>query len=102
MLDCLVAGDANIDLLVEGVIALEPGTEKLATNLNLVLGGSSAITAFNLSRLGARVAFVGVLGQDSFGQFVAEKLAAGGVDVTGIRRDRPRKNGHDHLAQPRR
>ena len=53
--DCLVAGDANIDLLVEGVSTLQIGTEKLASDLNLVLGGSSAITAFNLSSLGARV-----------------------------------------------
>ena len=82
--DCLVAGDANIDILVEGVTALEVGAEKLATDLNLVLGGSSSITAFNLSRLGARVTFAGVIGEDSFGQLVREKLVGAQVDVTGL------------------
>jgi sugar/nucleoside kinase (ribokinase family) len=91
--DCLVAGDANVDLLVEGVIALEIGTERLASDMNLVLGGSSAITAFNLSRLGAKVCFAGVLGQDAFGHFVEEKLTSGGVDLRGLRRTNEAKTG---------
>jgi sugar/nucleoside kinase (ribokinase family) len=93
MFDCLVAGDANVDLLVDGVIALEPGTEKLASNLNLVLGGSSAITAFNLSRLGAKVAFAGVIGYDLFGRFVEEKLLSAGVDIELLRRTDTEKTG---------
>jgi sugar/nucleoside kinase (ribokinase family) len=91
--DCLVAGDANIDLLVEGVSMLEIGTEKLASDLNLVLGGSSAITAFNLSSLGARVSFVGIIGQDLFGRFVEEKLTTGRVDLSGLLRSPDRKTG---------
>ncbi len=91
--DCLVAGDANVDLLVEGVIDLQPGTEKLASDLNLVLGGSSAITAFNLSSLGASVTFAGVIGTDLFGRFVEEKLAGGGVDLRGLRRVPDIKSG---------
>lgn len=93
MFDCLVAGDANIDLLVEGVIALEPGTEKWATDFNLVLGGSSAITAFNLSRLGASVRFTGVVGEDTFGRHVEDKLKAGGVDTNGLCRTACEKTG---------
>lgn len=91
--DCLIAGDANIDLLVEGVTDLEVGKEKLASNLSLVLGGSSGITAFNLSRLGASVRFVGVVGQDEFGRFVEERLANGGVDVSHLIRVSTRKTG---------
>ncbi len=100
MFDCLVAGDANVDLLVEGVVDVEIGTEKLATGLDLVLGGSSAITAFNLSSLGASVSFVGVIGHDLFGRFTEEKLAAGGVDLTGLCRTTEAKTGmtiwHSH------
>jgi sugar/nucleoside kinase (ribokinase family) len=91
--DCLIAGDANIDLLVEGAIDLEIGKEKLASNLSLVLGGSSGITAFNLSRLGAQVRFVGVIGEDEFGRFVEEKLASGGVDVSHLIRISTQKTG---------
>lgn len=86
MFDCLVAGDACVDLLVAGTVELEVGVEKLASSMHLVLGGSSSITAFNLSRLGASVTFASVLGDDLFGRFVAEKLAAGGVDLTYLRR----------------
>ena len=86
MFDCLVAGDANIDILVEGVLSLEVGTEKLASDLNLLLGGSSSITAFNLARLGGAVTFAGVIGKDLFGHFVEEKLTQGGVDLTGLRK----------------
>jgi sugar/nucleoside kinase (ribokinase family) len=91
--DCLVAGDANVDLLVDGVIELQPGTEKLASGLDLVLGGSSAITAFNLSSLGATVTFAGVIGADLFGRFVQDKLAGGGVDQRGLRRVPHLKSG---------
>lgn len=93
MFDCLVAGDTNVDLLVEGAAALEPGTEKLASDCNLVLGGSSSITAFNLSRLGTKVAFAGVIGHDLFGNFVEEKLVGAGVDIKFLRRTDTQKTG---------
>lgn len=85
MFDCLIAGEANVDLLVEGVLKLEVGKEKLADDLSLVLGGSSAITAFNLSQLGATVRFAAVLGQDAFGDFVSRKMQSGNVDVSAVR-----------------
>jgi len=92
-LDCLVAGDANADLLIEGIAKLEFEKEKLATDMNLVLGGSSSIFAFNLARLGAKVGFVGVVGDDFFATFVTERLRWAGVDVHALRRLRRTKTG---------
>lgn len=92
-LDCIVAGEANVDILVDGIAQLEFEKEKLATGFGLTLGGSSAITAFNLSRLGARVGFVGVVGKDLFGRFVEERLASAGIDLAALRRDRSEKTG---------
>jgi sugar/nucleoside kinase (ribokinase family) len=92
-LDCLVAGDANADLLIDGIAKLEFDKEKLATGMNLVLGGSSSIFAFNLARLGAKVGFVGVVGDDFFGTFVTERLRWAGVDVRALRRLRHAKTG---------
>jgi sugar/nucleoside kinase (ribokinase family) len=92
-LDCIVAGEANVDLLVDGIAQLEFDKEKLAKGCGLTLGGSSAITAFNLSKLGASVGFVGVVGQDLFGRFVEERLASAGIDLTALRRDRSEKTG---------
>jgi len=92
-MDCLVAGDANADLLIDGIAKLEFEKEKLATDMNLVLGGSSSIFAFNLARLGAKVGFVGVVGDDFFGTFVTERLRWAGVDVHALRRLRRTKTG---------
>lgn len=93
MIDCLVAGEANVDLLIDTLAELEPGKEKLAQDMNLVLGGSSAITAFNLAKLGTHVAFCGVVGRDMFGSFVAEALARAKVDLGGLLRSPREKTG---------
>jgi sugar/nucleoside kinase (ribokinase family) len=79
--DVLIAGDANVDLLLHNAPPLELDTEKLAKGMDLTLGGSSSITAFNLARLGTRVGFISVLGDDFFGRFVAERLRWAGVDL---------------------
>lgn len=92
-LDCLVAGEANVDLPMNGVINLSPGKEKLADQMDLVLGGSSAITAFNLSRLSARTGFAGIIGKDAFGDIVEARLRSGGVDLSGLRRHRTGQTG---------
>jgi sugar/nucleoside kinase (ribokinase family) len=79
--DVLIAGDANVDLLLHDAPPLELDTEKLAKGMDLTLGGSSSITAFNLARLGTRVGFISVLGDDFFGRFVAERLRWAGVHL---------------------
>lgn len=84
-LDVVVAGEVNVDLILREVPPLELDKEKSAKDMDLILGGSSSITAFNLSRLGARVGFVGVLGRDFFGRFCAERLKWAGVDLTHLR-----------------
>jgi len=85
-LDCLVAGEANADLLIDGIARLEFEKEKLASDMNLVLGGSSSIFAFNLARLGAKVGFAGIVGDDFFGHFVQERLKWAGVDTRTLER----------------
>ena len=92
-LDCLVAGEANADLLIDGIVRLEFEKEKLATDMRLVLGGSSSIFAFNLARLGAKVGFAGIVGDDFFGHFVVERLRWAGVDVREIRRSPRARTG---------
>jgi len=92
-LDCLVAGEANADLLIDGIARLEFEKEKLATDMNLVLGGSSSIFAFNLSRLGAKVGFAGIVGDDFFGHFVEQRLRWAGVDTSVLRRRAKVKTG---------
>lgn len=84
--DILVAGDANVDLILEDSPPLALDEEKLARGFALTLGGSSSITAFNLACLGARTGFVGVVGDDLFGRYVEERLKWAGVDVRALRK----------------
>ena len=82
--DLLVAGDAVPDVIagdVAGEIAFGQ-TETLVSRGALTVGGSSAIMACGAARLGLRVAFVGVFGDDAAGRFMLEELTARGVEVS--------------------
>src|ERR1700750_3269599 len=93
MLNCILAGDVNLDLLMDGVLTLAAGKEKRATRMNLLLGGSSSITAFNLASLGTSVGFVGIVGRDAFGDIVEHRLASAGIDLTHLRRHPTEQTG---------
>jgi sugar/nucleoside kinase (ribokinase family) len=82
--DVLAAGDLNVDLLLSGCPAPEPGKERLAAGMNYTLGGSAAIFACNLAALGARVCFAAKVGRDAPGEFCLDQLRACGVDVSGV------------------
>jgi len=85
--DVTVVGELNLDLILYGLPhELEPERELLARGLSLTLGSSSAIFAHNLSALGSRVGFISRIGDDPLGQIALERLAAGGVDVSRVRR----------------
>src|SRR6266511_883634 len=87
--DLLVLGDANPDLIVRGDVTPEFGqAEKLVDQADLVIGGSGAIAACGAARLGLRVAFAGVVGDDVFGRFMLDALAERDVDTTGVVVDR--------------
>jgi sugar/nucleoside kinase (ribokinase family) len=92
-LDCLVMGETNVDLMIAASVRLEPGKEKLANDIRLVLGGSSSITAFNLASLGTKVGFVGVIGRDAFGDFIEQRLASAGIAINGLRRHKTMRTG---------
>jgi len=80
--DVLVVGELNVDLILNSIDSFpEMGKEKLAKNMTLTLGSSSAIFASNLSALGAKVAFVGKIGNDAFGNLVKDSLSAKKVNT---------------------
>ena len=91
--DIVVAGDANVDLLLKDVPPLEAGKEKLAAGADLTLGGSSSITALVLSKLGVRVTFAGVVGDDLLGKFVEKRLRAARIGTEALRRLREARTG---------
>lgn len=94
MLDLVVLGDCNPDLVVTGAAEPEFGqVERLVDDARLVIGGSAAITACGAARLGLRTGLVGVVGADYLGRFMRESLAERGVDVTGLSVDAERPTG---------
>ena len=90
----LVAGDINVDLICSGYQTFPaPGREVLVDDFVMTLGGSSAICAMGLARLGNPVAFIGKVGADSWGDYCIETLRAAGIDVSGLARDPTLRTG---------
>jgi len=92
--DALVVGELNVDLILNKIDGFpEIGKEILAEEMTLTLGSSSAIFASNLSALGAKVAFVGKIGHDQFGELVLQSLENKGVSTEFIIQDKTLNTG---------
>jgi sugar/nucleoside kinase (ribokinase family) len=86
--DVLVIGDANPDLVLTGDVVPAFGqAETLVDVADLVLGGSAAIVACGLARLGVTTALAATIGDDLFGGFVRDALDERGVDTRWLRVD---------------
>ncbi len=93
--DVLVAGELNPDLILSDP-RLEPRfgqQEVLVESADLTIGSSSAIFACAAARLGLRVGFVGVVGDDEFGRFLCRSLRAAGIDVSAVMVDQAERTG---------
>jgi sugar/nucleoside kinase (ribokinase family) len=83
--DILVAGEINPDLILSGDVAPEFGqVEKLVDSAALTIGSSSAIFACGAGRLGLKVAFIGVCGDDVFGRFMLDEMQKRQVDIENV------------------
>lgn len=93
--DVIVVGELNPDVIVAGAPARPTfgQVERIVDAVALTIGSSSAIFACGAARLGLRVAFVGIVGDDPFGRFMLEGLAAAGIDVTACLVDPARPTG---------
>ncbi|MDT0156077.1 PfkB family carbohydrate kinase [Microbacterium sp. ARD32] len=81
----LVAGDANLDLVLRGDVRPRFGqAEQLLDGADLVLGSSAGICAAGLARLGVDTALVARVGDDLFGARTRELLTASGVDCSAV------------------
>ncbi len=84
----VVVGEANPDLVLAGDVVPRFGqAEQLLERADLVLGGSAAIAACGLARLGVPTALVAVVGADVFGEQVRAMLEDAGVDTRWLRTD---------------
>ena len=81
MLDVIACGELLIDF-----VSTESGvTLAQAPAFGKAAGGAPANVAVGVARLGYRAGFMGQVGDDDFGHFLADTLTASGVDVGGLR-----------------
>ena len=78
MTDITTIGEVLIDLTQSG--KTEQGIPRFDANP----GGAPANLAVAAAKLGAKTAFIGRVGRDSFGTFLKDCLAENGVDVSGL------------------
>ncbi len=93
MFDLLCVGEALVDFLPQ-----ERGPMRAVRHFAVTSGGAPAKVAIGASRLGARVAFAGVVGDDEFGHFLRDSLEGEGIDCAALRHTRDRKTGLSFIA----
>ena len=81
MPDIVTLGELRIDFVptVSGVTLIEAPTFKKAA------GGAAANVAAGLAKLGIPTGFMGKVGDDAFGHFLAQTLEQTGVDISALR-----------------
>jgi sugar/nucleoside kinase (ribokinase family) len=83
-IDVLVVGEINPDIVISDPdpVPRFGEVERTVSSVTMTVGSSSAIFACGAARLGLRVAFVGVVGDDAFGRFMLDAMAGRGIDVS--------------------
>jgi sugar/nucleoside kinase (ribokinase family) len=84
----VIIGELNVDLIMGGCSRWpRPDAEVSVDSCTMTLGSSSAICAVGLARLGRPVSFVGLAGQDRWGDYCLDVLQEAGVDISDVVRD---------------
>ncbi len=84
MVDVLVVGSVNQDVVVRVPRHPGPGETVLGSGMAMFDGGKGANQAVAAARLGAQVAFVGRVGADEAGAVLLAGLASEGVDTRWV------------------
>jgi ribokinase len=82
----VVVGSANMDLMLRCLHLPAAGETVLGDDFATAPGGKGANQAVAAARMGARVAFVGCVGDDSFGDVARRALEAEGIDTRHLAR----------------
>ncbi len=93
--DILVVGELNPDIVVADPdpVPVFGEVERVVRSIRMTVGSSSAIFACGAARLGLRVAFAGVVGDDAPGRYMLEELAGRGIDIAACTVDPDRPTG---------
>src|SRR5688572_17938839 len=88
-----VVGSANVDLTFRTPRLPMPGETLAGHAFHLGMGGKGANQAVAAARLGANVALIARVGNDTFGQEAISRYRAEGIDTCFIRSDASRPTG---------
>ncbi len=89
-----VIGSLNMDLIVRVPRIPKPGETILgADDLLMIPGGKGANQAYASAKLGAEVAMIGRVGDDTFGEQLINSLKKAGVDTQHITHDTDASTG---------
>ncbi len=91
--DLLCVGEALVDFLPQ-----ERGRMRDVRHFAVTSGGAPANVAIGAARLGASVAFSGVVGADEFGHLLEDSLEGEGIDCGGLRKSAAGKTGLSFIA----
>ena len=92
-MDVTVLGSFMKDLVAQAPRRPVPGETLRGTGFAEFLGGKGVNQAVAAARMGARVAMIGRVGADRYGQEFLDLLAAEGIDATHVHRDETRGTG---------
>ncbi len=94
MVRIAVIGSLNMDLVVKAPRIPKPGETILgADNLHMIPGGKGANQAYASATLGAEVAMIGRVGDDTFGEQLINSLKKAGVNIQHITHDSDASTG---------
>lgn len=94
MRKALFVGEINVDVMMGGM-ASPPviDREVPCESYEVVMGGSTIITACAYASLGGQAVYAGLAGQDDYGKFMLEGLKEFGVDTALVRHTSAVKTG---------
>jgi len=84
MPNIIVLGSLNMDLVVKAPRLPKPGETIAGHSFQMIPGGKGANQAVAAARLGGKVAMIGRVGADSFGETLRTNLSRSGVDVDRV------------------
>jgi fructokinase len=96
----------NVDIVCLGELLIDMFPAEIGRRLVEVSafhpkpGGAPANVAVAAARLGAQTAFIGKVGDDAFGHFLAETLAQEQVEIRGMRYDEKARTTLAFIAMP--
>lgn len=82
--DVIVVGSVNADMVVQAPMLPSPGMTVTGGTFELHGGGKGANQAVAAARLGAQVALIAAVGDDTAGRDATVELAGEGVDVSRV------------------